>query len=155
MNNTSKLLITILVPQLLGGLGALVTVASIGSWYQSIEKPFFTPPSWVFGPAWTVLYLMMGFAAFLIWKADHSLKKMALGIFAAQLVLNALWSPAFFGLESPILGLVIIIPLWVLILMCIKIFFLINKTAAYLMVPYILWVSFATLLNVSIWYLNL
>jgi len=97
----------------------------------------------------------MGFAAFLIWKANHSLKKKALGIFAAQLVLNALWSPAFFGLESPILGLVIIIPLWVLILMCIKIFFQINKAAAYLMVPYIFWVSFATLLNVSIWYLNL
>lgn len=155
MNNTLKLVIAIVVPQLLGGLGAFVTVSSIGSWYQSIEKPFFTPPSWVFGPAWTLLYLMMGLAVFLVWKSNHLFKKQALGVFMAQLVLNVLWSPAFFGLESPILGLVIIIPLWVLILVCIKLFFPINKIAAYLMVPYILWVSFAMLLNASIWYLNL
>ncbi|ERM82877.1 TspO and MBR [Rhodonellum psychrophilum GCM71 = DSM 17998] len=155
MNNTLKLVISIVVPQLFGGLGALVTVASIGSWYQSIEKPFFTPPSWVFGPAWTLLYLMMGLAVYLIWKSQHPFKKQALVVFIAQLVLNAIWSPAFFGLESPILGLVIIIPLWVLILICIRLFFPINRIAAYLMIPYILWVSFAMLLNASIWYLNL
>lgn len=155
MKNALKLVISIVVPQLLGGLGALVTVSSIGSWYQNIQKPFFTPPSWVFGPAWTLLYLMMGLAVYLIWKSKHSFKKQALWIFGVQLILNVLWSPGFFGLESPILGLIIIIPLWVLILVCIKLFLPIQKTAAYLMVPYFLWVSFALLLNASIWYLNL
>lgn len=98
---------------------------------------------------------MMGLAVFLIWKSNHPFKKQALGVFIAQLVLNVLWSPAFFGLESPKLGLMIIIPLWVLILMCIKLFFPIHKIAAYLMIPYIFWVSFAMMLNASIWYLNL
>jgi tryptophan-rich sensory protein len=154
MNNTLKLIISILLPQLTGGLGALVTISSVGSWYQTINKPSFTPPSWLFGPAWTTLYLLMGIAMFLIWKSDHSQKKTALWLFGIQLFLNGIWSPAFFGLESPILGLVVIVPLWVMILVCIKVFFPINKTAAYLMIPYLMWVSFATALNASIWYLN-
>jgi tryptophan-rich sensory protein len=154
MNNTLKLIISIILPQLIGGVGALVTISSVGSWYQTIEKPFFTPPSWVFGPAWTTLYLLMGIALFLIWKSDHPSKKTALWVFGIQLVLNGIWSPAFFGLESPILGLVVIVPLWILIVVCIKVFFPIHKTASYLMVPYLLWVSFATALNAGIWYLN-
>jgi tryptophan-rich sensory protein len=154
MNNTLKLIISILLPQLTGGLGALVTISSVGSWYQTINKPSFTPPSWLFGPAWTTLYLLMGIAMFLIWKSDHSQKKTALWLFGIQLFLNGIWSPAFFGLESPFLGLVVIVPLWVMILVCIKVFFPINKTAAYLMIPYLMWVSFATALNASIWYLN-
>lgn len=154
MNNTFKLIISIILPQLIGGVGALVTISSVGSWYQTIEKPFFTPPSWVFGPAWTTLYLLMGIALFLIWKSDHPSKKTALWLFGIQLVLNGIWSPAFFGLESPILGLVVIVPLWILIVVCIKVFFPIHKTASYLMVPYLLWVSFATALNAGIWYLN-
>ena len=154
MNNTLKLIISIVLPQVAGGLGALVTISSVGSWYQTINKPSFTPPSWLFGPAWTTLYLLMGIAMFLIWKSDHSQKKTALWLFGIQLFLNGIWSPAFFGLESPILGLVVIVPLWVMILVCIKVFFPINKTAAYLMIPYLMWVSFATALNASIWYLN-
>ena len=154
MNNTLKLIISIILPQLIGGVGALVTISSVGSWYQTIDKPFFTPPSWVFGPAWTILYLLMGIALFLIWKSDHPSKKTALWVFGIQLVLNGIWSPAFFGLESPILGLVVIVPLWILIVVCIKVFFPIHKTASYLMVPYLLWVSFATALNAGIWYLN-
>lgn len=154
MNNTLKLIISIILPQLIGGVGALVTISSVGSWYQTIDKPFFTPPSWVFGPAWTTLYLLMGIALFLIWKSDHPSKKTALWLFGIQLVLNGIWSPAFFGLESPILGLVVIVPLWILIVVCIKVFFPIHKTASYLMVPYLLWVSFATALNAGIWYLN-
>lgn len=154
MNNTLKLIISIILPQLIGGVGALVTISSVGSWYQTIDKPFFTPPSWVFGPAWTTLYLLMGIALFLIWKSDHPSKKTALWVFGIQLVLNGIWSPAFFGLESPILGLVVIVPLWILIVVCIKVFFPIHKTASYLMVPYLLWVSFATALNAGIWYLN-
>jgi len=154
MNNTLKFIISIILPQLIGGVGALVTISSVGSWYQTIDKPFFTPPSWVFGPAWTTLYLLMGIALFLIWKSDHPSKKTALWVFGIQLVLNGIWSPAFFGLESPILGLVVIVPLWILIVVCIKVFFPIHKTASYLMVPYLLWVSFATALNAGIWYLN-
>ena len=155
MNNTLRLIISILLPQVTGALGALVTISSVGSWYQTINKPSFTPPSWVFGPAWTTLYFLMGIALFLIWKSNHPLKKQALWLFGIQLFLNGIWSPAFFGLESPILGLVIIVPLWIMIVVCIKVFFQINKTASYLMVPYLLWVSFATALNGSIWYLNL
>ena len=154
MNNTLRLIISILLPQVTGALGALVTISSVGSWYQTINKPSFTPPSWVFGPAWTTLYILMGIALFLIWKSNHPLKKQALWLFGIQLFLNGIWSPAFFGLESPILGLVIIVPLWIMIVVCIKVFFQVNKTASYLMVPYLLWVSFATALNASIWYLN-
>ena len=154
MNNTLRLIISILLPQVTGALGALVTISYVGSWYQTINKPSFTPPSWVFGLAWTTLYLLMGIALFLIWKSNHPLKKQALWLFGIQLFLNGIWSPAFFGLESPILGLVIIVPLWIMIVVCIKVFFQVNKTASYLMVPYLLWVSFATALNASIWYLN-
>lgn len=154
MKNIFKLIISILLPQLTGGLGALVTISSVQSWYQTINKPFFTPPSWVFGPAWTTLYLLMGIALFLIWKSNHPMKKTALWLFGIQLFLNGIWSPAFFGLESPILGLFVIVPLWIMIVVCIRVFFPINKISSYLMVPYLLWVSFATALNAGIWYLN-
>lgn len=154
MKNIFKLIISIVLPQLTGGLGAIVTISSVGSWYQTINKPFFTPPSWVFGPAWTTLYLLMGISLFLIWKSEHPMKKTALWLFAIQLVLNGIWSPAFFGLESPILGLVVIIPLWIMIVVCIRFFFPINKAASYLLIPYLMWVSFATALNTGIWYLN-
>ncbi|AFL83503.1 tryptophan-rich sensory protein [Belliella baltica DSM 15883] len=154
MKNWLKLLISIILPQIAGGLGALVTISSVGSWYQSINKPFFNPPSWIFGPTWTVLYIMMGVSLFLIWKSNHPFKKKALWLFAIQLLLNAIWSPAFFGLESPILGLLVIVPLWVMILVCIRAFFPIDIWASYLLIPYLLWVSFATVLNASIWYLN-
>lgn len=154
MKNIFKLIISIVLPQLTGGLGAIVTISSVGSWYQTINKPFFTPPSWVFGPAWTTLYLLMGISLFLIWKSEHPMKKTALWLFALQLVLNGIWSPAFFGLESPILGLVVIIPLWIMIVVCIRFFLPINKAASYLLIPYLMWVSFATALNAGIWYLN-
>ncbi len=154
MKNWLKFLISILLPQIAGGLGALVTISSVGSWYQMIEKPSFNPPSWVFGPAWTTLYILMGIALYIIWTSNHFLKKRALQLFGIQLFLNAIWSPAFFGLESPIAGLIVIIPLWVAILACIKLFYPISKWAAFLLIPYIIWVSFATILNASIWYLN-
>lgn len=154
MKNWLKLLISIILPQIAGGLGALVTISSVGSWYQTIEKPSFNPPSWIFGPTWTVLYIMMGISLYLIWKSNHPFKKKALWLFGIQLFLNAIWSPAFFGLESPILGLIVIVPLWVMILVCIRAFFPIDKWASYLLIPYLLWVSFATVLNASIWYLN-
>ncbi|SNS30785.1 TspO and MBR related proteins [Belliella buryatensis] len=154
MKNWQKLVISILIPQVSGVLGALVTVSSVGSWYQTINKPSFNPPSWVFGPVWTTLYIMIGISLYLIWKSNHPFKQRALWLFGIQMVLNALWSPAFFGLESPLLGLIVIIPLWISILACIKLFKPISNTAAYLFIPYFLWVSFASLLNASIWYLN-
>lgn len=154
MKNWQKLVIAILIPQVSGVLGALVTVSSVGSWYQTINKPSFNPPSWIFGPVWTSLYIMIGISLYLIWKSNHLFKKKAMWLFGIQMVLNALWSPAFFGLESPLLGLIVIIPLWVSILACIKVFKPISNLAAYLFIPYFLWVSFATLLNASIWYLN-
>jgi translocator protein len=154
MKNWQKLVIAILIPQVSGVLGALVTVSSVGSWYQTINKPSFNPPSWIFGPVWTSLYIMIGISLYLMWKSNHPFKKKAMWLFGIQMVLNALWSPAFFGLESPLLGLIVVIPLWVSILACIKVFKPISNLAAYIFIPYFLWVSFATLLNASIWYLN-
>lgn len=139
-----------------GIVGGLFTVQAIPQWYSTINKPFFNPPSWIFGPVWTVLYLMMGIALFLIWKekSEKKLKQKAIIIFVVQLFLNAAWSPAFFGLHSPLLGLAIIIPLWVSILLTIRYFGKISKNAAFLLAPYILWVSFATVLNFAIWWMN-
>jgi tryptophan-rich sensory protein len=154
MSNTLKLIISLAIPQIAGGLGAFFTISSVQSWYQTINKPFFNPPSWIFGPMWTFLYVLMGIACYLIWKGEYPQKKQLLTLFFAQLFLNELWSPAFFGMESPILGLVIIVPMWILILTCIIQFRKASKLASGLMVPYLLWVSFATVLNFSIWWLN-
>ena len=154
MSNTLKLIISLALPQIAGGLGAFFTISSVQSWYQTINKPFFNPPSWIFGPMWTLLYVLMGIACYLIWKKKHLQKKQLLALFFAQLLLNALWSPAFFGMESPILGLVVIVPLWALILVCIIQFRKASKLASGLMIPYLLWVSFATVLNFSIYWLN-
>ncbi|WP_194775466.1 TspO/MBR family protein [Pararhodonellum marinum] len=149
-----KLVISFVIPQLVAVLGALATFSSVETWYPSLNKPFFTPPSWLFGPVWTILYLAMGLAVWLIWNSNHPLKKSALIAFWIQLALNALWSPAFFGLQSPILGLVIIIPLWIAILICIRLFYPIKRWAAFIMIPYLLWISFALALNAAIWFLN-
>ncbi|TDQ16925.1 TspO/MBR related protein [Algoriphagus boseongensis] len=154
MSKIVKLLISLALPQLAGGLGAIFTITSVQSWYLTINRPSWNPPNWLFGPVWTLLYILMGIACYLIWKSEHPQKKQLLTLYFIQLVLNALWSPAFFGMESPILGLVVIIPLWVMILLCIFQFRKVNKWASILMVPYLFWVSFATALNFAIWYLN-
>jgi len=126
------------------------------SWYNTLNKPFFTPPSWLFGPAWTVLYILMGVSAYLVWKKGFKKKqiKEALKIFAIQLVLNLSWSPIFFGAKQIFLALIVIIIMWIIIFKTIKVFAKIDKTASYLLYPYILWVSFATILNFSVWLLN-
>lgn len=141
---------------LLGALGGLITAPQIESWYVTLEKPGFTPPSWVFGPVWTVLYALQGVAAWLTWRAGIGRRavQVALGLFVVQFVLNVAWSPAFFGLESPLLGLVVIGPLWVAIVATIAAMFRVDRRAAALLVPYLAWVSFATLLNYAIWTLN-
>jgi len=155
-NNFFKLAIAIVVAGLAGAIGSVFTVSAIPNWYAGLVKPALNPPSWVFGPAWTTLYALMGIAAFLIWKSGWDKKevKKALGVFGIQLVLNALWSIIFFGLHSPGWALVDIIALWFAIVWTMVVFYKISKPAAYLLVPYILWVSFVSYLNYSIWMLN-
>jgi benzodiazapine receptor len=154
--NILKLVASIIVCQIAGLLGSLVTTPAIPTWYETLNKPFFTPPKWIFGPVWTGLYILMGISLFMVWqkRADYPRPKMALVFFFVQLILNALWSIAFFGLRSPLLGLIDIVLLWIAILLTIKSFFKILKMAALLLLPYILWVSFAVLLNSSLWILN-
>ena len=154
MPNWLKLLISLAIPQLIGGLGAFFTITSVQSWFTTLAKPSWNPPSWLFGPVWTTLYVLMGIACYLIWKSDHQQKRALLKLYAVQLILNGLWSPAFFGMESPLMGLLVIVPLWVAIVLCIIQFRKVNSLASGLMVPYLLWVTFATALNGAIFTLN-
>jgi tryptophan-rich sensory protein len=139
-----------------GLIGALVTSTGPGSWYESLVKPVFNPPSWVFGPAWTILYILMGLSLFLVimeWKKGRDVR-VPLALFATQLILNTLWSFAFFGLESPLAGLIVILFLWIFIVATMVAFFPVRKAATWLLIPYLCWVSFATLLNYAIFTLN-
>jgi benzodiazapine receptor len=140
-----------------GAMGSLaVGGQGFSSWYGAIQKPGFTPPGWVFGPVWTVLYLLMGVAAFLVWERGLGVRlvRIALVWFLVQLVLNAAWTPVFFGLHRIGLAVVVIVLLWVAIVVTMYYFFRVSRSAGILLVPYLLWVSFATVLNASIWYLN-
>ncbi|MEX2145074.1 MAG: TspO/MBR family protein, partial [Candidatus Spechtbacterales bacterium] len=156
INNFFKLVITIGVSLSTGAIGSFFTAPAISDWYAGLVKPVLNPPSWIFGPVWTTLYILMGIAAFLIWKRGLKRKdvKIALGIFGGQLVLNTLWSIIFFGLQNPGLALVNIAVLWLAIVWTAVVFYKISRLAAYLLVPYLLWVSFASYLNYSIWLLN-
>jgi len=156
LKGIAKLIVSILVCQAAGLIGSVFTIANIPTWYAALEKPFFTPPNWVFAPAWTTLFLLMGIALFIVWNKGLNTKasKIAVSIFAVQLVLNILWSALFFGLQSPFLGFIEIILLWIAILLTIIAFARVSKSAALLLIPYILWVSFASLLNYSVWILN-
>src|SRR3989338_11514132 len=156
ISNTLKLIIAIVVSELAGIIGSVFTTPSIAGWYAGIVKPAINPPAWIFGPVWTTLFVLMGIAAFLVWKKglDRRDVKIALGIFLGQLVLNTLWSIIFFGLHSPAGALVEIVFLWLAILATIIAFAKISELAAWLLLPYILWVSFAGYLNYSIWQLN-
>lgn len=155
-NDFFKLVIAVVVSELAGVVGSVFTVSSIGGWYATLEKPELSPPNWVFGPVWTTLYLLMGVAAFLIWRSGWEKKevRVALAIFGFQLVLNALWSIVFFGLHNPGWAFVNIVVLWLAILWTMFVFYRMSRPAAYLLLPYILWVSFAAYLNYSIWMLN-
>jgi benzodiazapine receptor len=149
-------LLFILVCQLAGAIGSLATQASLSTWYEALAKPSFNPPSWVFAPVWTTLYTLMGIAAYLVWRRGWHRQdvKRALGVFAVQLVLNAAWSLVFFGLQAPLGGLVVIVLLLAAIVLTMRAFFPLSRTAGWLLVPYVLWVAFATVLNGSIWLLN-
>lgn len=148
----NKLIIALLLPQLAGFIGSLFTSPKISTWYSSIIKPSFNPPSWVFGPVWTLLFILMGIALYLVWIEKDN--KKALTFFGIQLGLNTLWSILFFGLQNPLLALIDIFVLEAFILLTIKEFYKVSKKAAYLLIPYILWVSFAIILNFAIVILN-
>ncbi len=157
--NIFKLITAIVVSEAAGIVGSIFTVRAIPEWYATLAKPSFNPPSWLFGPVWTTLYLLMGISAFLVWKkiSERSLArdvKIALAVFGAQLVMNTLWSIVFFGLHSPAWAFVVIIALWVTIVWTMIAFYKISHPAMYLLVPYIAWVSFAGVLNLAIWRLN-
>lgn len=151
-----KLAVSLVLPLLAGAIGSVFTAKSVGTWYVTLQKPSFNPPGAVFGPVWAALYIMMGIALFLVWRHGMAAASVRLGlaVFAVQLVLNALWSFAFFGARSPLAGAVVIAALWIAILANIVVFSRVSSWAALLLVPYILWVSFAAVLNFSIYFLN-
>lgn len=154
LNNSLKLPLSIILAVLIGALGSLFTTSSIETWYTTLTKPSFNPPSWLFAPVWTILYILMGISFWLIWKSHSPEKKRAMGLFIVQLLLNGIWSPVFFGAHAIGGALALIVLLWAAIVLTILIFKKISKPAAWLLVPYILWVSFATVLNFAIWRLN-
>lgn len=156
MRNSLKLITSILVCFLAGGIGTIFTSSAIPTWYAHLNKPPFSPPNYLFAPVWTLLYLLMGISLYLIWKKGTKNRKVyeALIFFAIQLALNAAWSPIFFGAKNLFVSLIIIIFMWLFIIKTILAFGRINKTASYLLYPYIVWVSFASILNFSVWLLN-
>ncbi len=149
-----RLLVFIGICQFSGIIGSFFTSRSIPVWYVYLRKPVFTPPGWLIGTVWIVLYTLMGVSAFLVWRKRRAWGGRASVMFTIQLILNALWSIMFFGLRSPSAGLVNIVALWIAILLTIIEFNKLSRTAALLMVPYILWVSFAAFLNYSIFIMN-
>ena len=147
--NFIRLILCIIICEAAGIIGSFFTISSISAWYQNLNKPFFSPPNFLFGPVWLILYFLMGVSLYLVWNSKKDKKW-----FWIQLFLNFIWSIAFFGLRNPILGFAVIVLLLISIFITIKSFYKINKTSSYLLIPYFAWVSFATLLNLAIVILN-
>lgn len=164
MKNIIRLVAAIIICQLAGVLGSFFTAPAIDAWYKTLERPFFTPPDWLFAPVWITLYTLLGISLYFIWIKNNETKKtekkkkkyikVSLWIFAIHLVTNAIWSIIFFGLRSPQWALLNIVVLWGLIVWTMARFYKIDKKAAYILIPYILWVTLATALNFEIWRLN-
>lgn len=157
MNKITRLLVVVVTCLAVGYFSGLVTRSSIVSWYPTLVKPSFNPPNWIFAPVWSMLYIMMGIAAGLVWNriaSEQEAVRKALVFFVIQLALNSIWSFLFFGLKNPTLAGIEIILLWLLIYETYLQFAKIDKIAGYLFIPYLLWVSFAAVLNGSIWWLN-
>ncbi len=149
------LIISIIICFSAGGLGSLATSSSITGWYVEINKPTWNPPNWIFGPVWSTLFLMISVSAWLVWKSSGFEKaKLAFGVYAFHLLLNALWSIVFFGMQQMGWAFVEIVALWISIVATIVLFHRHSKLAAWLLIPYILWVSFASFLNYTIWQMN-
>lgn len=151
-----RLIVSIAVCESAGAIGGIATASSVGTWYAELEKPGFTPPSWVFSPVWITLYALMGIAAWLVWRKGlerHDVR-VALIFFIIQLVLNMLWSLIFFGAQAPLLALIDLVLLWVTLLITTVLFWRISVLAGILLLPYAIWTSFAGVLNYRIWRLN-
>lgn len=157
MKPSLKLIISVALPVLVGWLSSYFTASSVKTWFVTLNKPSFNPPSWLFAPVWTVLYILMGIAFYLIWKnnvANHLEKKNAMALYFVQLILNFFWSLIFFYAREPAWALVEILLLLMMIIITAFYFYKISKIAGWLLLPYILWVCFASVLNYSIWQLN-
>lgn len=157
MSRIIKIVLIVVICLVVGYFSGIVTRSAITTWYPTLIKPSFNPPNWVFAPVWTLLYIMIGVAAGLVWNRidlEKETVKKALQFFAIQLALNALWSYLFFGLKNPMLAGLEIIILWLMIYETYLQFSKINKISGYLFIPYLLWVGFATILNGAIWWLN-
>jgi len=151
-----RLMVCLMLPLTVGMAGAVITAGGVDSWYPNLVKPPFSPPQWLFGPAWTILYLSMGIALFLVVRSGEAKNKIypAVGIFLLQLVVNFFWSLIFFGWHRPGLAFAEILLLWLAILWTIRLFRPVSPQAAWLLLPYLVWVSFAAVLNYSLWRLN-
>lgn len=156
IKNVYRFIAAIVICELAGAIGAIFTSPAIPAWYIELVKPRFAPPNWVFGPVWAFIYFLMGISLFFVWKRGVKGAEVFKPVFyfLIQLILNVVWTFVFFGLRNPYAALYIITILWISILLTISQFFRVKKLAAYLLIPYILWVSFAVLLNYSIWSLN-
>lgn len=178
----SKLLVSIIICEFAGVVGGVFTARSVRVWYPALNKPFFNPPNWIFGPVWTILFVLMGISLFIVWEKNFAVKNNLTAldnkikrspsqwskelwsgkwqklniilVFGAQLVLNILWSAIFFGARNPALAFFELIMLWAAIIYTIINFYRVSKASAYLLVPYILWVTFAGVLNFVIWIIN-
>ncbi len=154
-SNILPLIVSIAIPLALGGIAGVVTTDNISGWYSTINKPSFNPPNSIFGPVWTGLYLLMGIAMFIVWKSSSDgIRSNTTQIYGVQLILNFAWSFMFFYFHRPDWAFVNIVLLWLAIVYTIFTFYKVRKVAAYLLIPYILWVSFASVLNAAIWKLN-
>jgi tryptophan-rich sensory protein len=157
MKDILKLLVSVVICQAAGFIGSIFTTPNIPTWYAMLKKPAFAPPNWLFAPVWTTLFLLMGIALFLIWRKglNNQPVRTAFTIFILQLIVNILWSMMFFYFMFPLGGFVVIIALWLLILLTIIHFINISRVAGILLIPYLLWVSFASVLNFMLWRLNI
>jgi len=156
VQNLSALVAFVVLCELAGVIGSIFTISSIPTWYAVLRKPWFTPPNWLFGPIWLTLYFLMGISLYLVFesKRNKAKEKPALWAFGIQLFLNVLWSVLFFGMHYMFYGFIEIVLLWISIAVTIILFFKVSKVAAYLLLPYILWVTIAALLNYYVFILN-
>jgi len=150
-----KVIVSLFLPLSVGAIAGMFTSQAVPTWYASLNRPFFSPPNWVFGPVWTSLYILLGISFFLIWKEEASKERdLAIKVFSIQLFLNFAWSFIFFYFNLIGAALIEIILLWISIALMIYLFYKIKPVAAYMNIPYLLWVSFATILNAGYYFLN-
>jgi len=153
-NRVLILVLCVLAAQSAGLIGSYFTFPAIGSWYSGLNKPFFNPPNWIFGPVWTILYTLVGISLFYIYLSKNKLRKITLRLFIVHLLLNSLWSIIFFGLKNTGLAFIEIVILWLTLIYLMKLFNRFEKRAFYLFIPYLIWITFASFLNLSIAILN-